>query len=220
MYTSRRQSAHGYACAVVCHRVSSPVCVIANIRLSTLATACVLSLWLELSYIGPSSHPKALMHRASSPRPAIGLSSIVHACPLGLSFLHVATARRHVHVRVIGKVCSLELSLHSACSASRLELASYSTALSTPHGRQLLDSRQTWFECVASKANVADWPSRDDCSFVVDNFASEFVPTVLPQVDSWGPVEEALATAAAVDLSRPSLRARGRKRPAAQGREV
>ena len=43
-----------------------------------------------------------------------------------------------------------------------------------------------WFEYVASKANVADWPSRDDCSFVVDNFGSEFVPTVLPEIDSWG----------------------------------
>lgn len=37
-----------------------------------------------------------------------------------------------------------------------------------------------WFEYVASKANVADWPSRDDCSYVVDNFGSEFVPTMLP----------------------------------------
>ena len=64
---------------------------------------------------------------------------------------------------------------------------------------------------MASKANVADWPSRDDCSFVVDNFGSEFVPTVLPEIDSWGSVEEALAAAAAAGSSRPSLSGR-RKR--------
>ena len=39
-----------------------------------------------------------------------------------------------------------------------------------------------WFEFVYSEANVADWPSRGDCSFLVDTLGSVAVPTVLPAV--------------------------------------
>ena len=69
-----------------------------------------------------------------------------------------------------------------------------------------------WFEYVASKANVADWPSRGDCSYLVDTLGSVAVPTVLPEVDSWGSVDDARAAAAASALPQPSLSARSRKR--------
>ena len=58
-----------------------------------------------------------------------------------------------------------------------------------------------WFEFVRSEANVADMPSRDDFAFLHERL-HRLIPgsakavrrdVVLPPIDSWRSIEEALA---------------------------
>ena len=76
-------------------------------------------------------------------------------------------------------------------------------------------STDVWFYFVPSEANVADWPSRGDLSYVEGVLGSEWVDTRLPPVDAWGSVLEALSVADALPPvgGAPSSR-RGRKRAA------
>ena len=43
----------------------------------------------------------------------------------------------------------------------------------------------SWFEYVASKANIADLPSRGEFDWVHERFGSEWVDTTLPDVAKW-----------------------------------
>ena len=70
-----------------------------------------------------------------------------------------------------------------------------------------------WFFFVPSEANVADWPSRGDLSYVEGVLGSSWLDTKLPPIESWGSVLEALAAAAAApSRAADSASRRGRKR--------
>ena len=42
-----------------------------------------------------------------------------------------------------------------------------------------------FFEYVRSEANIADLPSRGESQWVVDEFQSEYITTVIPSLDGW-----------------------------------
>ena len=57
---------------------------------------------------------------------------------------------------------------------------------------------RAWFAHVASKANVADAPSRDDFDYVTHILGAVWVPTVFPDVALWlGPARPWMAAAMA-----------------------
>jgi len=70
-----------------------------------------------------------------------------------------------------------------------------------------------WMVYVRSEANVADMPSRGDLSYVTGVLGSEGRATVLPPIESWGSVAEALAAAERVDgPARPDEAPKRRRR--------
>ena len=44
---------------------------------------------------------------------------------------------------------------------------------------------EVWFEWVASKANIADWPSRGEFTYLENVLRAEPVDTILPPLYSW-----------------------------------
>jgi hypothetical protein len=117
----------------------------------------------------------------------IGQLELLAAVAVYYSLPHLFVDRQVIHwVDNTSAVAGLLKGYSSVADSARIVHAFWAIASAL--------GSDVWFEYVPSKANIADAPSRNDCSYV-ESLGSDRCPFVCPPIDAWRSPAEAFEEA-------------------------